>query len=211
MNSVEKFEHYCQELPIIAILRGIGPHEILSVATALIDAGIRIIEIPLNSPDAYRSIEMLTQTFTQHALCGAGTVIDPTQLITLKKIGAELVVTPNCNPALIRHALDSGFTVLPGFMTATEMFQAITAGANTLKFFPALPGSEAILGALKSVAPPEISFFPTGGIQIENMSLFRQAGARGFGIGSALYKPGMSPAEIANRAKKFVIQLKSLL
>lgn len=211
MASIEKFARYQAEMPIIAILRGIQPHEVLDAASALIDSGILMIEIPLNSPSAYSSIEILIQTFKERALCGAGTVLETGQLAQLRQIGAELVVTPNCNSTLIKQAIDEGFTTIPGFMTATEMFQAITVGAQTLKFFPAVNGSEHMLAALKSVAPPEISFFPTGGIKLDNMSSFWKAGARGFGVGSALYTPGVSPIELAKRAKKFIIQLKNLL
>jgi len=189
-------------LPLVAILRGLQPIEALAVGQALVDAGWDLIEVPLNSPQPLQSIATLRKSFPQ-ALVGAGTVLTPEDVRQVHSAGGELIVSPNFNPAVVAEAVRLGMVCLPGVMTASEAFAALAAGASGLKIFPAEMITPQVLKALRAVLPAETLVLPVGGISPLNMPAFRTAGANGFGIGSALFKPGMTPAQVAESAAGF--------
>jgi 2-dehydro-3-deoxyphosphogalactonate aldolase len=190
--------------PIIAILRGIGPDEALAVAGALIDAGIGIIEVPLNSPQAFESIRSIQCAFGARACIGAGTVLDSDAATALVATGADLMVTPNTAPALITQAIASGLTPVPGFVTPTEAFAAIAAGAKHLKLFPSSSFTPAYLKAICEVLPKQVSVWAVGGTGASNLGQWLAAGSRGIGVGGALYRPGDTAAVVTVRAAELV-------
>jgi len=192
------------DLPIVAILRGIRPDEIVAVAGTLYDCGIRAMEVPLNSPDPLDSIARLAARFGDTCLCGAGTVLIPEQVDAVAAAGGKLIVSPDCNAPVIRRALELGLMPAPGFATPTEAFAAIRAGARLLKLFPAASYGTGFLKALNEVLPPDVSVLAVGGVGPAEMKEWRTAGAKGFGIGGALYKPGRPLAEIEERAALLV-------
>ncbi len=192
------------ELPLVAILRGVTPARIEGVAQALFDAGIRAIEVPLNSPEPFTSIEKLAKLFGDRCLTGAGTVLDVANVDRVADAGGKLLVTPNTNPAVIAHGVAKGMTVMPGFYTPSEGFAAVAAGAKTLKLFPASTGGLDHLKAMLAVLPKHVPVYAVGGVGAGNMSEWKKAGAAGFGLGSDLFKPDLTDAEIAERAKKCV-------
>ena len=189
--------------PLIAILRGIKPTEVVDVAEILIEKDFKIIEIPLNSPDPIRSIELLTHYFENHAIIGAGTVLDEASIRSIAEAGAKLVVMPNGNGAVVRAAKDRGLIAIPGIATPTEAFAMIEAGADALKLFPAEGIPPSVLKAMKAVLPSTVPILPVGGITPEKMNDYLKAGAIGFGLGSALYKPGMTLRDIRKNAEAF--------
>src|SRR5579859_1359187 len=188
------------EPPIVAILRGIRPEEIVEVAGALVEAGLRAIEVPLNSPDPLESIARLAKSFGDRCLCGAGTVLRVDQVDAVAQDGGKLIVSPDTNAAVIRRTVELGLVSAPGFATPTEAFTAIAAGAKTLKLFPAAAYGTGYLKALREVLPADVSVLAVGGVVAAEMKDWLAAGAKGFGIGGELYKPGRPVAEIAERA-----------
>ena len=189
---------------IIAILRGITPDEAQPITEALIEAGIDRIEVPLNSPDPFISIERMVQSFGNAALIGAGTVLSPDDVLRLNQIGAGMVVSPDCNPRVIVATKQAGMKSYPGVMTPTECFTALRNGADGLKLFPGSLIGPKGLKAIKAVLPPDAETFAVGGAEPGNFAEWASAGATGFGIGSALYKPGASVADIKTRAADIV-------
>lgn len=191
-------------LPLVAILRGITPPEAGSIAHVLYEAGFRLIEVPLNSPDPFESIAIMRRTLPDDALVGAGTVLSVEQVRSLKASGGELVVMPHADTAVIRAAKEYGLICTPGVVTPTEAFAALAAGADALKIFPAELVTPPILKAIRVVLPKGSLLLPVGGITPSNMQPYLDAGATGFGLGSALYKPGMAVSEVAAVAQQFV-------
>lgn len=202
---MKNFSEWMADLPLVAILRGVKPDEVVDHAQALIDAGFNIIEVPLNSPDPFTSIRLLQEKFGDQALIGAGTVVTKEQLTELVATGAKLMVSPNINVDLIKAAKVAGLYVFPGFFTATEGFAAMEAGADALKVFPAeAMSSPKVVSALCAVIPKTMKICPVGGITPTNMQPYIDAGAQGFGLGSALYKAGQSVEVTAENAKAYV-------
>jgi 2-dehydro-3-deoxyphosphogalactonate aldolase len=193
--------------PLVAILRGIRPEEAEAVGAALAEAGIAIIEVPLNSPDPLASIERLARRFGDTLLIGAGTVMTATQIAQITAAGGRIIVTPHADAALVRAAKGMGLLACPGMFTPTEAFSLLEAGADGLKLFPAEAASPAVLRAIRAVLPPDALVLPVGGIAADNLAPWRAAGASGFGIGSAIYKPGDSAAVVGEKARRLVAAL----
>lgn len=190
--------------PLVAILRGITPGEVEAAFEALVGAGITLIEVPLNSPDPFVSIEKLAKLAGDRAKVGAGTVLSEEQVAAVKDVGGQLIVSPNMNPAVIRRSIALNLLSFPGVFTPTEAFAAIEAGADALKFFPAELIGPAGIRAIKAVLPPAMPVLAVGGAGAANFGEFLKAGCSGFGIGSSLYKPGLDAAEIGRRAQEIV-------
>ncbi len=191
-------------LPLVAILRGIRPDEAVAVGEVLVGAGFRLIEVPLNSPEPFKSVELLAQRFGAGCVIGAGTVLEPAAVARLEAAGGELVVMPHGDPDVIKAAKAMGLACVPGVATPTEAFAALAAGADALKLFPAEVLPPLAVKALLAVLPKGTALLPVGGIEPGSLAGYVAAGARGFGLGSALYKPGMAPAEVGQRAASFV-------
>ncbi|MBW4330296.1 2-dehydro-3-deoxy-6-phosphogalactonate aldolase [Stakelama sp. CBK3Z-3] len=196
--------------PLVAILRGVAPHEVEDIAEALIENGFSMIEVPLNSPEPFDSIERLAKRFGDDALIGAGTVLSVEHVRSVRSAGGRLIVSPNVNASVIATAAEAQMVALPGYFTPSEAFAAIEAGASGLKLFPAEAASPKVLKAQRAVLPSEMPVFVVGGIAPDTMDQWHTVGARGYGIGSALYKPGVSPSDIAERARSFVTAWKAL-
>ena len=198
----QKFNTALSALPLIAILRGLTPAEALPIGQALVSAGWALIEVPLNSPQPLDSIAAMVSAFPQ-AMVGAGTVLTPSDVRNVHAAGGQLIVSPHFNPAVVREAVRLGLVCLPGVMTATEAFAALDAGAAGLKMFPAEMATPVVIKALRAVLPASTVVMPVGGITPESMAAYLNAGANGFGIGSALYKPGMTADAVRANAIKF--------
>ena len=196
-------------IAIVAILRGLAPERASSVGTALRGAGIRILEVPLNSPDPYKSIETLSAESDSDCLVGAGTVLSVEQVERVHAAGGRLIVSPNTNAAVIRAALTRGMQVMPGFATASEAFAAVEAGAEILKLFPAATYGPRHLRALREVLPAGTTIYPVGGIGAADVAPWLEAGATGFGFGSELFKPQFTIEEITARAARVVEALRA--
>lgn len=192
------------ELPLLAILRGVEPSEALDVASVLTGAGFRIIEIPLNSPDAVASIRMLAESIGHGILIGAGTVMTPDDVRRVADAGGRLIVMPHGDPEIIRAAKDRGLACIPGVATPTEAFAALADGADGLKMFPAEAMPPAVVKAWRAVIGRPVRLIPVGGITPETMQEYVANGASGFGLGSALFRPGLSLADLGANARAFV-------
>ena len=203
----EHIRDYLRQCPLVAIIRGVTPEDCDAIGAAAFDAGIRIIEVPLNSPEPLASIRKLAASLGDRALIGAGTVLDPGQVAEVKEAGGRLIVSPSTDPAVIRAAVAAGLVSCPGYFTPSEAFAAIQAGAHALKFFPAEAASPAVLKAQKAVLPKDVPVIVVGGIKPDNMQPWLDAGADGFGLGSGLYAPGRSAADTAQQARAYVAGL----
>jgi 2-dehydro-3-deoxyphosphogalactonate aldolase len=195
---------WMQPLPLVAILRGLTPQEAPAVGAALADAGFHILEVPLNSPQPLESIELLARQLGDRCLIGAGTVLSTAQVDDVANAGGRIIVMPHADVDVIAHAHAKGLHCTPGVATPTEAFAALRAGADALKMFPAEQLPPQVLKAWSSVLPKGTPLLPVGGITPERMAVYRQAGAAGFGIGSALYAPQTPADEVARRARAFI-------
>lgn len=198
------WDEVLSSLPLIAILRGVTPAEAPEVAEALFDAGFVCVEVTLNSPSPLQSITAIRSRFNARMLVGAGTVLTAPDVQGAADAGAQVIISPNSDRAVIEETKAAGLVSLPAFLTPTEAFMALASGADALKFFPAETASPAALKAMRAVLPPEVKLFPVGGIEAEGMAPWRAAGAAGFGVGGAVYRPGMSPDEVRTRAAALV-------
>lgn len=208
MNVIEFFRQCFTECPLVAIIRGVTPDEAVAVGDALYGAGIRIIEVPLNSPDPLASIKRLAERFEGRALIGAGTVLEPERVSEVRGAGGRLVVSPSTYAPVIEATATSGMFSMPGYFTPSEAFAALRAGAHALKLFPAEGASPSVVRAQRAVLPKQVPLVVVGGVTPDNMQPWLEAGADGFGLGSGLYKPGQSPDQTGERAAAYVAGLK---
>jgi len=209
MTMTEQFDRLFAECPLIAILRGIRPDEAGAIGEALVEGGIRIIEVPLNSPDPLNSIARLSGRLEGRALVGAGTVLGAGQIEPIRAAGGRLIVSPSTNTAVIAATVAAGLVSCPGYFTPSEAFAALDAGAHALKLFPAEAASPAVVRAQRAVLPKDLRLIVVGGIGPESMAPWFAAGADGFGLGSGIYTPGQAPAETLDRARAFQAALAS--
>jgi 2-dehydro-3-deoxyphosphogalactonate aldolase len=200
---LSKFNAHMDRLPLVAILRGLKPEEALDMGHAIVNAGFHILEVPLNSPDPLRSIQILAEAFP-NALVGAGTVTTAQQVRDIKAVGGQLIISPHMDDNVVCETVNLGLISLPGVATPSEAFKAIALGAHGLKLFPAEMISPAVVKSMRAVLPGHVRLIPVGGIGTHNMADYRKSGASGFGIGSALYAPGKSVQAVGESAAAFV-------
>jgi 2-dehydro-3-deoxyphosphogalactonate aldolase len=199
----ESFRDFMTSLPLVAILRGLRPENAEATGQALVEAGFRIIEVPLNSPEPFRSIETLARTMPRDVLVGAGTVLDPADVDGIRDVGGRLVVMPHGDTQVIRRAKEHRLYCTPGVATPTEAFAALRAGADAIKIFPAEAIPPQVVKAWRAVLPKDALVIPVGGITPDTMKAYVDAGANGFGLGSALFTPSLSVAEVGAKARAF--------
>jgi 2-dehydro-3-deoxyphosphogalactonate aldolase len=209
-TSAETFDDWLGFWPLIAILRGIKPAEAVEIAVVLVETGFSIIEVPLNSPEAYASIMRLAKRFGDRVLVGAGTVTDWEQVSRVADAGGRIIVMPHADERVVEAAKRRNLYVTPGFATPTEAFRMIEAGADAIKLFPAEANPPKVLKAMRAVLPADVPILPVGGITPQSMKDYWEAGAGGFGLGSALYKPGMDATQVAKTAAEFRFSLQQL-
>jgi 2-dehydro-3-deoxyphosphogalactonate aldolase len=204
MNPSQELKRRLDECPLVAIIRGITPDEAEATGEILYEAGIRIIEVPLNSPEPLKSIEILAKRLGDRALVGAGTVLDVADVARVRDAGGRIIVSPSTFAPVIEATAAAGMVSSPGFYTPSEAFEALRAGAHSLKLFPAEAASPAVVKALLAVIPRDIPLIVVGGVKADTMRPWREAGAAGFGLGSGLYKPDQSVQETASKARAYV-------
>jgi 2-dehydro-3-deoxyphosphogalactonate aldolase len=192
------------DTPLVAILRGLAPADAPAIGAALFEAGFRLLEVPLNRPGALDDIRILAAMAPPDAVVGGGTMLSVDHVEQVHAAGGRLLVAPNCDTAVIRRGADLGMLCAPGVATPTEAFAALDAGAHALKIFPAEMVGTAGLKAIRTVLPPDTPLWPVGGVTPATMAAWVRAGAAGFGIGGALFQPGVTPDEIGRRAREFV-------
>jgi 2-dehydro-3-deoxyphosphogalactonate aldolase len=207
MSYIADFDAAFRRCPLIAILRGVTPQEVVGIGEALVGAGFGVIEVPLNSPEPFESIARLARAFAGRTVVGAGTVLRAAQVAAVQAAGGTIVISPNTNIEVITATARAGLVSLPGFATPSEAFAALEAGATALKLFPAEAASPAVLKAVRAVLPAGVRVLPVGGITPETLASWLRAGAAGFGLGSALYTPGLLPEEVGVRARQFIAEL----
>jgi len=208
VTAIESYDRHFAQCPLIAIIRGVTPDEALDIGGVLIDGGIRIIEVPLNSPEPLKSIERLASRFGEQASVGAGTVLNPEQVQQVRDAGGQLIVSPNMNPAVIRATAEAGMVSCPGIFTPTEAFTALEAGAHTLKLFPAEAATPKVVKAMRAVLPRDVPLVVVGGVSPDSIAAWLEAGANGFGLGSGLYKPGQNAADTLTKARAYAAAIK---
>lgn len=208
-NMAVRFSETITAMPIVAILRGINPDEVIAVAQAIYDAGVRIIEVPLNSPNPLVSIAKLSAHFENRAIIGAGTVLTVENVAQCKAAGAQIIVSPNMNPFVIQATVSAGMISAPGCFTPTEAFVALDSGAHAVKLFPGELISAAAVKAMRAVLPQDAIVLVVGGVSAASINSYRDAGANGFGIGGGIYQAGSSPEESGAKAAAFVAALSS--
>lgn len=209
MSAKELLLRYLDECPLIAIVRGVTSNEAEAIGDAIYEGGIRIIEVPLNSPDPLSSIGKLVAKFGDRVLVGAGTVLRAEDVAAVKQVGGRIIVSPDTNCEVIAAAAAAGLISAPGYFTPSEAFAALRAGAHALKLFPAEGATPAVLKAQLAVLPREIPVLPVGGIKPDNMEPWLEAGASGFGLGSGLYRPGQGPSETLAKTRAYVAGVSS--
>ena len=209
MSPHQDFQRHFATCPIVAIIRGVRPDEAEAIGEALYDGGIRIIEVPLNSPDPLDSIGRLAAKLGDRALVGAGTVLSVDSVAAVRDAGGRLIVSPNTNLDVIRATAAAGLVSCPGYFTPSEAFDAIQAGATALKFFPAEAGSPGVIKAQRAVIPRDIPILAVGGVTSQSLAAWLAAGADGAGVSSALYRPGQSPEETLKKTTDFIAALRS--
>ena len=204
MSAKQLLQRYLGECPLIAITRGVTPDEAEAIGDAIYEGGIRIIEVPLNSPEPLKSIERLVTKFGERVLVGAGTVVDPADVERVRDVGGRIIVSPDTNIDVIAATAAAGLVASPGYFTPSEAFAAIRAGATALKLFPAEAATPAVLKAHLAVIPKEVPVMVVGGVKPDTMQPWLDAGAVGFGLGGGLYRQGQSPAETLEKARAYV-------
>lgn len=209
MSANELLHRYLDECPLVGIIRGVTPGEAEAIGEAIYEGGIRIIEVPLNSPDPLDSIERLAKKFGEQALVGAGTVLEPVDVGRVWDAGGRIIVSPNTNIDVIAATAAIDLVSSPGFFTPSEALAAIGAGATALKLFPAEAATPAVLKAQLAVIPMDVPILVVGGVKPDGMRPWLQAGATGFGLGGGLYKPGQSADETLDKARAYVAGLNS--
>lgn len=209
MSAVEDFRRYFAECPLIGIIRGVTPADARDTADALFAAGIRIIEVPLNSPEPFESISIIANAFRDRALVGAGTVLDAANVTKVRDDGGRIVVSPNASIPVIEATVEAGLVSSPGYFTPSEAFAAIDAGAHSIKLFPAEAASPAVVKAQKAVLPKDIPLIVVGGVTPQSIADWRAAGADGFGLGGGLYKPGQDAGTTLAKARDYVAAVRS--
>ena len=203
MSAIDDFRRHFAACPLIAIIRGVTPDTVAEIGEAILSGGIRIIEVPLNSPEPLESIRRLAGRMGDRALVGAGTVLDPEQVGKVAHAGGRLVVSPNTDSAVIHATAMAGMVSAPGYFTPSEAFTALKAGAHALKLFPAEGASPAVVKAQRAVLPKDVPLLVVGGVTPDNIRAWLDAGANGFGLGSGLYRPGQSAEETAAKARAY--------
>lgn len=204
MDALTAFRTHFAACPLVAIIRGVRPEEVEEIGAALFEAGIRIIEVPLNSPDPLNSIGRLAKAYGEHATIGAGTVLQAEDVARIADVGGRIIVSPSTDPQVIEASVAAGLISSPGYFTPSEAFSALKAGAHVLKLFPAEAASPAVIKAQRAVLPKDVPLVAVGGVTPEKVREYLDAGANGFGLGGALYKPGQGPDEVAVQARAFV-------
>ena len=210
MTASEELKRRLAECPLVAVIRGVTPGEAAEIGLALVEAGIRIVEVPLNSPDPFTSIGRLAESIGGRALVGAGTVLRAEDVARVREAGGGIVVSPNGDPAVIEATGQEDMISLPGYFTPTEAFRALDAGAHGLKFFPAEAASPAVVKAHRAVLPRDVPLIVVGSVRPEAMSAWLEAGSDGFGLGGGLYRPGRSPEQVEANARAYVEVLAQL-
>jgi 2-dehydro-3-deoxyphosphogalactonate aldolase len=208
MSAVADFRLYFAECPLVGIVRGVTPDEAEAIAQALYDAGMRIIEVPLNSPEPFESIRIIAERFGDRVLVGAGTVLDPADVLRVAQAGGRLVVSPNTNTAVIEATVADGLVSSPGYFTPSEAFEAIRAGAHAIKLFPAEAASPGVVKSQRAVLPKDVPLIVVGGVTPESIPGWMAAGADGFGLGGGLYKSGQDSQSTLEKARAFVAAVK---
>ena len=209
MNLNEELRQRLFDCSLVAIIRGVTPGEAEAIGAAIYEAGIRIIEVPLNSPQPLESIGILARSLGDRALIGAGTVLDARDVARIRDVGGRIIVSPSTDTEVIAATAAAGMVSSPGFYTPSEAFQALKAGAHALKLFPAEAASPAVVKAMRAVLPKDVPLLVVGGVKPDNMRAYLDAGANGFGLGTGVYKPGQSPAEVAAQAHAYVAGVRS--
>lgn len=210
-DGMPTLDQTLEAMPLVAILRGVGPDEAVEIAQRLVDEGITIVEVPLNSPEPFKSIKAIAQAVGERALVGAGTVLTSEDVTRVKDAGGRLIVMPHSDPAVIRASVEAGLPVVPGVMTPTEAFAALANGASALKLFPGELIGPKIIKAFMAVLPKDTKVIPTGGVDAGNLAEYWEAGVSGVGVGGALYKPGKTPDQIQADARVLVMAMRKVL
>jgi 2-dehydro-3-deoxyphosphogalactonate aldolase len=203
-----QFDHYFSQCPLVAIIRGVTPAEAADIGRALLAGGIRIVEVPLNSPEPFESIRNIADALGKEALVGAGTVLDPADVERVRSAGGRIIISPNTNREVIAATLEAGMVSSPGFFTPSEAFHALECGAHALKFFPAEAASPQVVKALRAVLPKQVPLLVVGGVTPQGIADWLDTGADGFGLGGGLYKPGQSAEETLDKARAFAAAVK---